>query len=89
MILILFIKLALIDLITGEKVLTEIITKRRDNDFHFRPKGKNGVQNAICAPGVKMIGNHSKRWSRFKYIQSEVIFDPNIDLFDENIFFRI
>ena len=23
-------------------------------DLHFSPKGKNGVQNAICAPGVNI-----------------------------------
>ena len=40
-------------LISGEKVFTKIITWRRNNGFHFSPKGKNGVQNAICAPGVK------------------------------------
>ena len=29
------------DLTTGEKVFTEIITCRRNNGFHFSPKGKN------------------------------------------------
>ena len=33
--------------------------------MHFSPKGKNGVQNAICAPGVKSkvkseFGGHGK-----------------------------
>ena len=45
-------KLELMVLISGEKLVTEIITWRRNNDFHFSPKGKNGVQNAICPPGV-------------------------------------
>ena len=49
------IKLELMVLISGEKVVTEIITWRRNNDFHFSPKGKNGVQNAICPPGVNCI----------------------------------
>ena len=39
--------------ILGEKVFTDIITCRRDNGFHFSPKGKNGVQNAIGPWGVK------------------------------------
>ena len=34
-------------LISGEKVVTEIITWRRNNDFHFSPKRKNGVQNGV------------------------------------------
>ena len=41
-------------LISGEKVRVQIITWRRDNGFHFSPKGKNDVQNAICAPGVNL-----------------------------------
>ena len=49
--------LELMVLISGKKVLTEIITCRRDNGFHFSPKGKNGLQNAICAPGVKLLTN--------------------------------
>ena len=40
--------------ISGEKVCTGVITWRRYSDFHFSPKGKNGVQNAICHPGVKL-----------------------------------
>ena len=40
-------------LVSSEKVLREILTSRRNNGFHFSPKGKNGVQHAICAPGVK------------------------------------
>ena len=40
--------------ISSEKVFTEIIAWRRDNGFHFSPKGKNGAQNAICAPGIKI-----------------------------------
>ena len=40
-------------LISGEKVFVQIITWHRNNGLHFSPKGKNGVQNAICAPGVK------------------------------------
>ena len=42
-------------LISGVKVCVQIITWRRNNGFHFSPKGKNGVQNAICAPGVKIV----------------------------------
>ena len=61
---ILFIKLELINLISGEKVLTEIITRRRNDDFHFSPKGENGVQNVIGPWGVnchyKEFTNQSK-----------------------------
>ena len=39
--------------ILGEnEIITEMITWRRNDDFHFSLKVKNGVQNAICAPGV-------------------------------------
>ena len=31
-------------MISGENVLTEIITRGRNDDFHFSPKGKNDVQ---------------------------------------------
>jgi len=48
-------KLERVVLISGKKLLKEIITCRRDNCLHFSPKGKNGVQNAICAPGVKFV----------------------------------
>ena len=47
------IKLELLVLISGEIVFTKVITWRRNNDFHFSPKGKNGAQNAICPSGVK------------------------------------
>ena len=40
-------------LISGDKIFTKVITWRRNNDFHFSPKGKNGAQNAICPSGVK------------------------------------
>ena len=40
-------------LISGEIVFTKVIMWRRNNDFHFSPKGKNGAQNAICPSGVK------------------------------------
>ena len=39
--------------VSSAKVFREIITWRRNNSFNFSPKGKNGVENAICAPGVK------------------------------------
>ena len=32
--------------------LLEVIAGRRHNGFHFSPKGKNGVQNAIGPSGV-------------------------------------
>jgi len=41
--------------ILGVKSFEEIITWCCDNGFHFSPKGKNGAQNAICAPGVKKL----------------------------------
>ena len=40
-------------LVSSARVFREIIIWRRNNNFHFSLKGKNGVQNAICAPGVK------------------------------------
>ena len=42
-------------LVSSEKVFREIITWRHNNGSNFSPKGKNGVQNAICAPGVKLL----------------------------------
>ena len=41
-------------LISVDEVFTETINWRRNNDFHFSPKGENGVQNAICDPGVEL-----------------------------------
>ena len=41
-------------LFSSAKVLRETITWPCTNGFHFSPKGKNGVQNAICAPGVNL-----------------------------------
>ena len=40
-------KLKLMVLVLDEKVLREIITRRRNNRSHFGPKGKNGVQNVV------------------------------------------
>ena len=41
--------------ILGEKVFTEIITWRRDNGFHFSPKGKNVPRGDNCHSGVKKV----------------------------------
>ena len=43
------------DLTLGEKVSTEYITWRRDNGFHFSPKGKNVHWMDNCAWGVKRM----------------------------------
>ena len=47
-------------LISGENVFTEVITWRRNDDFHFSPKEKNGVQNAFCHPGVNVTNDLGK-----------------------------
>ena len=41
-------------LISSAKVCIEVIAGRHNNGFHFSPKGKNGVQNAIGPWGVKI-----------------------------------
>ena len=67
-------KLELMVLIPVEKVFTEIITWRRNNDFHFSPKGKNVHWMDNCAWGVKLISmtlsksmtHHHLIFSRFE-----------------------
>ena len=60
-------------------------TSRRKIGQDFSPKGKNGVQNAICDPGVKStmtdlwVSNGSKNFAKLMMINQNAI--PNEQYF--------
>ena len=63
-------------MISGKKVFTEVIKWRRNKGFHFSPKGKNGIWNAVDPLGVKpeiAVRNNEWQCSISVGIESQII----------------